>query len=386
MELKHPRARSSPFRFFGYGCLALLALAEAVSGTASAGPWALCGFALVWPWVAHRAPAADRLETALVLHVTECLVVGLLLTTLSLLPAVSVAVALLAGPAALGGIGFLAPAAAALVLGLYLSSPGTLLSWEDLLALALLFGFALAQSLVSFRQAQRLYRGRGVAVDESAALRKDNARLARYLPAAVVQGMPGLRGQRQPPEQRWISVVFVDVVGFTRLVSNGSAAETADVVNDYQAALSELVADSNCVLGKFLGDGALIYTSIDNRAEGAASCARLTLRLPRMLTRLARNWRQRGQLVELECHAGIASGYCAIGDWGGAGRLDHTIIGDTVNLASRLQDAATSEGVLVSAATAALLDSQAEFSAGTTGPFTLCLKGLGDVAVYRLHQ
>ena len=85
MELKHPRARSSPFRFFGYGCLALLALAEAVSGTASAGPWALCGFALVWPWVAHRAPAADRLETALVLHVTECLVVGLLLTTLPLL-------------------------------------------------------------------------------------------------------------------------------------------------------------------------------------------------------------------------------------------------------------------------------------------------------------
>ena len=59
--------------------------------------------------------------------------------------------------------------------------------------------------------------------------------------------------------------------------------------------------------------------------------------------------------MTLDTRTGIASGYCAAGDWGGEGRLDYTLIGSVVNLASRLQSEAPPGGILVSETTALLI-------------------------------
>jgi class 3 adenylate cyclase len=83
-------------------------------------------------------------------------------------------------------------------------------------------------------------------------------------------------------------------------------------------------------------------------------CLRFCLEIPDMLSSLAVAGRDRGEFMDLRMRAGAASGYCTLGDWGGNGRLDFTVIGGPVNLASRLQAQAASNGLLADAATAAL--------------------------------
>ena len=77
---------------------------------------------------------------------------------------------------------------------------------------------------------------------------------------------------------------------------------------------------------------------------------------------------------------GVASGYCTLGDRGGPDRLDFTLVGSPVNLASRLQGQAEADGVLLDAATAALVESSFRLQP----PRMLRLKGLGEVPAYAL--
>jgi class 3 adenylate cyclase len=72
--------------------------------------------------------------------------------------------------------------------------------------------------------------------------------------------------------------------------------------------------------------------------------------------RLRRRWRSEGYLQGFTVTAGVASGFCALGDWGSDQRLDYTVIGEPVNLARRLQGVAGDcGGVLIDAVTAELV-------------------------------
>jgi class 3 adenylate cyclase len=144
-------------------------------------------------------------------------------------------------------------------------------------------------------------------------------------------------------------------------------------------------------LSKFLGDGVLVYfpepqgTKQEQRWQAAVSCALLCLDLQPALQALAATWRRRGLSVALETRAGIASGFCAIGDWGGdGGRLDYTLIGTAVNLASRLQAEAPAGGVLLSAASAGLISEDVRL-AGLLAPGQVRqIKGVGACMVHEL--
>ena len=111
----------------------------------------------------------------------------------------------------------------------------------------------------------------------------------------------------------------------------------------------------------------------------------MCLALESLVEELCSRWRKRGQLVDLRTRVGLASGYCAIGDWGGSRRLDYTAIGAAVNLASRLQQEAGVGGALVCAATAALLGADVDAGAIECGPLQqLNIKGFGNVQAYLL--
>jgi adenylate cyclase len=102
--------------------------------------------------------------------------------------------------------------------------------------------------------------------------------------------------------------------------------------------------------------------------------------IPPLITDLRGGWRARGELIELQMRAGIASGHCTVGDWGGAGYRDFTMIGGAVNLASRLQAFAPINGVLLDAATAALVERETPLEPSRE----LEVRGLGSVAARAL--
>jgi class 3 adenylate cyclase len=267
---------------------------------------------------------------------------------------------------------------------------------------ASLAGFALVSSCLlglawqAHLQARSLNAHRRQAVRESSRLKDHNERLARYLPDALTPAIRDAPAALQPPKEVFVTVAFVDLVGFAELVASHSVSEVVDVLNDFMTMTSQLTARHGGVLGKFLGDGVLIYFAevpeggqgtpdASARVRAAAGCARLALTLSPELLALSRAWQQRGLGLRLTSRTGIASGYCALGDWGGRDRLDYTLIGTPVNLASRLQSAAEPGSALLSSTTAALIGQSPHLTGHLGEPRDLEVRGLGRVVVHELN-
>ncbi len=395
----------------GYGGLAVLALLRLASESAVM-LWLLLAVSVIWPilwcrvvgrWPDLRAPRSIRAQF---LHALECLVViGLIWAAqVEVWFLLSAGVICLAGVTALGGLRLLAPCA--MSVGAVLLLIGEEVSWGTagdgasghsadggnlaggLLVTACLLGLAWQ----SYSQIRRLRQHRARVLSESTRLQERNDRLARYLP----EGLPPLVSEtplgRQPPREQFVTVAFVDLVGFAELVVAHGVAEVVDVLNDFMSLVTRLTQDHGGVLGKFLGDGVLVYFPENAEAEGpeadrsmaAAACARFAMALSPGLETLARTWRQRGLLVRVSTRVGMASGYCALGDWGDARRLDYTLIGTPVNLASRLQALAESGGIVLSGTSAALVAQDGEVARCLGGPRSCSVKGFGAVMVHEL--
>lgn len=396
------------FRLLGYGGLALLALLRLASEPAVM-LWLLLAVSVIWPilwwwaagcWPDLRVPRSIRSQ---LLHALECLVViGLIWAVrVEVWFLLSAGVICLAGVTALGGLRLLAPCALSigsvlLLIGEegYWGTAGTGHEADGgnlaggLLVTACLLGLAWQ----SYSQVRRLRQHRARVLSESTRLQERNDRLARYLP----EGLPPLVSEtplgRQPPREQFVTVAFVDLVGFAELVVAHGVAEVVDVLNDFMSLVTRLTQDHDGVLGKFLGDGVLVYFPEEADAEApetgrsmaAAACARFAMALTPGLETLARTWRQRGLLVRVSARVGMASGYCALGDWGDARRLDYTLIGTPVNLASRLQVLAESGGIVLSGTSAALVAQDSEVARCLGGPRSCSVKGFGAVVVHEL--
>jgi len=358
------------------------------------------GWPLAWCWLGpHLRALHDAHATgASIAHCLECLTVVTLLWSTGAADWLVLAVGLLGltGVTALGGLRMLLPSASALGVFLAVAIPWREAGWDAASAAGGLLTAAclLALAWQAHRQAQRLNAERRQARDESTRLQHHNARLSRYLPQAL---SPAVRNQplnTQPPTEVFVTVAFLDLVGFAELVASRSVAEVVDVLNDFMSMVSDLTSRHGGELGKFMGDGILVYFAEASdfpeptpgaRVMAATSCVRLARTLGGALDDLSRRWRERGLGLSLDLRVGVASGYCALGDWGGQSRLDYTLIGTPVNLASRLQAVAQPGAVIVSSATASLIAQVPELGRFLGTPRQVEVKGLGPVVVHEVN-
>lgn len=135
------------------------------------------------------------------------------------------------------------------------------------------------------------------------------------------------------------SVLFSDIRGFTSLAEQLSPDQLIELLNRYMSRMVDVVIANGGIVNKFGGDSllAVFGTPLNPAPDHAARAIRTALSMQQALRSFNREQADSG-LPELQIGIGIASGPVVAGNIGGQGRIEYTVIGDTVNLASRLQD------------------------------------------------
>jgi adenylate cyclase len=146
--------------------------------------------------------------------------------------------------------------------------------------------------------------------------------------------------------RREITVVYLDLRGFTAFAETAEPEEVMGVLREYHAAMGDLILQHEATLEHFAGDGMLIFfndpTPIPNPAEQAV---RMALEMRERVKELTVKWRKLG--YELGFGVGIAQGYATIGAIGFEGRWEYGAIGSVPNLAARLCGEAKPGEILV---------------------------------------
>ena len=159
-------------------------------------------------------------------------------------------------------------------------------------------------------------------------------------------------------ERRQLTVMFVDLVGSTALSASLDPEDASAVIHDYQNAAAGEIARVEGHVAKFMGDGVLAYFGWPRAHEDeAARAARAGLSIVAAVARL------RSGDAPLACRVGVATGLVVVGDLIGTGSArEETVVGDTPNLAARLQAVASPGAVVVADATRRLLGSAFELT------------------------
>ena len=173
--------------------------------------------------------------------------------------------------------------------------------------------------------------------------------------------------------RREISVVFIDLRGFTAFTDSAEPEEVMALLHDYHAAMGAIVLAHGGTLERFAGDAVMVFFNDPlPTPQPAHAAVHMALQMQQAFVPLAAAWRKRGFELGLGC--GIAQGYATLGAIGFEGRWDYAAIGTVTNLAARLCAEAGAGQVLVDRKTLARIDDQAQVQ--PLGP--LVLKGFAQ--------
>jgi len=143
-----------------------------------------------------------------------------------------------------------------------------------------------------------------------------------------------LRGVRVPA-----TILFSDLIGFTTLSEKADPEALVSQLNEYLSRMTSVVFSHGGTLDKFIGDAIMaVWGNVRSlgMAQDAKNCARAALAMRRELRQLNQKWREQGRMG-LGMGIGINQGEVVVGNIGSHERMDPTVIGDSVNLASRLE-------------------------------------------------
>ena len=187
---------------------------------------------------------------------------------------------------------------------------------------------------------------------------------------AVAAVAPAAPRPLDTAERRQVTVMFSDLVGSTALSARMDPEDLREIISAYQKCVAETVRRFDGFVAKYMGDGVLVYFGYPQAHEDDAERAvRAGLELVEAITELTSS-------VPLQTRVGIATGLVVVGDLIGSGEAqERGIVGETPNLAARLQDVAERNMVVIAEATRKLLGSLFELRdlgpkdlKGLTGP------------------
>jgi class 3 adenylate cyclase len=195
-------------------------------------------------------------------------------------------------------------------------------------------------------------RGRGMTLEQR--VQDQVARLERagqlksFLSPQIAELILSDKGvESLKPHRREVTVVFVDLRGFTSFAETSEPEEVMSVLRDFHEEMGKLIIEHKGTLEHFAGDGMMIiFNDPVQLPAPAENAVRMAVAMRGRIADLKGRWQKRG--YNLDCGFGIAQGFATIGAIGFEGRWDYSVIGTVSNLASRLCDEAGGCQILIS--------------------------------------
>jgi adenylate cyclase len=177
-------------------------------------------------------------------------------------------------------------------------------------------------------------------------------KLAKYLSPQVYQSIfSGKQEVKIASQRKKLTVFFSDIADFTETADKLESEDLTQLLNHYLTEMSQVALEYGATIDKYVGDAIVIFFGDPETRgvkEDALACVRMAIAMQKRLRALESVWRSSGMEHPLRCRIGISTGYCTVGNFGSEDRMDYTIIGGGVNLASRLERAAPPDGTLIS--------------------------------------
>jgi adenylate cyclase len=140
-------------------------------------------------------------------------------------------------------------------------------------------------------------------------------------------------------EEREVSVFFLDIAGFTTMSETLKPTQLVEVMNSCLTEFSRIILKHDGLINKYIGDCIMAFWNAPADQPGhAAMACRAALDCMKVLPDINRRFQDRG-LPRIDCRVGINTGTVVVGNMGSDERFDYTVLGDAVNLASRLEGA-----------------------------------------------
>lgn len=183
-------------------------------------------------------------------------------------------------------------------------------------------------------------------------------RLAKYLPAQVWQNIFDGTDSKLDTQRKKLTIFFSDIKGFTDISDSLESEELTELLNSYLSDMATIAQKYGGTIDKFIGDAVMVFFGDpeSNGANNDASAAVwMAIEMRQHMNVLRNRWRAQGIETPLEIRMGINTGFCTVGNFGTDSRMDYTIIGKQVNLASRLESLAGAGEIFIAYETYALV-------------------------------
>jgi adenylate cyclase len=211
-------------------------------------------------------------------------------------------------------------------------------------------------------------------------------KISRYLSPQIYKSI--FSGQKDVvvhTERKRLTIFFSDIKDFTRNAEHMQPEDLTYFLNNYFSEMSKIALEYGATIDKFIGDAIVIFFGDPETRgveEDARQCVRMAVAMQRRMRELQAVWRDKGYRQPFQVRIGINTGFCHVGNFGSDQRMDYTIIGSEVNIAARLEQNGSPDGVVMSYETYALV--KGEFEADEREP--LAAKGVSrDVRCFLLR-
>ncbi len=152
-------------------------------------------------------------------------------------------------------------------------------------------------------------------------------------------------------KRKKLTIFFSDIKDFTNTSESLKPKDLTAYLNEYFSKMTEIALSHGATIDKYIGDAIMLFFGdpiSKGIKEDAKACLKMSLEMQKEMKNLQNKWKKKGFTKPFEIRIGINTGYCNVGNFGSEQRLTYTIIGDAVNIASRLESKGKAGNILIS--------------------------------------